>query len=385
LWNHIRTQLGYAYDISADWGAEYAYPGLFTISGGTKSESTVATIQAIREDLEKIRTTPVTEAELQTSKDKVLNSFVFNFDRPSKTLNRMLTYDYHGYPANFIFDYQKGVRETTAVDILRAAQQHIDPARLTFVAVGNSKDFAKPLSALNLPVQKIDLTIPEPKAQAAKADPASLEKGKQMLKRAQQAAGGADKLAAVKDVSQTMEMTMVAMGGMKIKQVNRKIGAAQFRQDMEAPFGKQSVYFDGKSGWIVSPQGAVAMPPPVAAQVKSSLFRDWFPLLLSDTDPLRTVNFVGDSTVEISDQSGNSVKVKFDDATGLPASESYTQRGMGGSQQIEEKLSDYRDVDGIKMPFKVTILQAGQPFSEGALLEAKLNTGLTAGELGKKP
>ncbi len=385
LLNHIRTQLGYAYDISADWGAEYAYPGLFTISGGTKSGSTVATLQAIRQDLEKIRTTPVTVEELQTSKDKVLNSFVFNFDRPSKTLNRMLSYDYYGYPADFIFEYQNAVRDTTAVDVLRVAQQHIDPAKLTFVAVGNSKDFGEPLSALNLPVKSIDLTIPEPKAAAAKVDPASLEKGRQLLKRAQEAAGGAAKLAAVKDVTQTVEMTMGAMGGMKIKQVNRKIGTSQFRQDMEAPFGKQSVYFDGKSGWIATPQGAMPIPAPVAAQVRSSLFRDWFSLLISDTDPDRTVNYVGDSTVEISDKSGNSVKVKFDDATGLPSSEFYTQRGMGGTQQIEEKLSDFREVGGVKLPFKLTILQGGQPFSVGAMQEAKLNTGLTAEELGKKP
>ena len=387
LLNHIRTQLGYAYDISAHWGAEYAFPGLFTISGGTKSASTVETLQAIREDIEKIRTVPVTASELQTSKDKVLNSFVFNFDRPSKTLNRILMYDYYGYPADFIFQYQKAVRETTAVDILRVAQQHIDPAKLTFVAVGNSKEFGTPLTSMNMPVHKIDLTIPEPKAAtpAAKVDAGTLQKGKELLQRAQQAAGGVEKLAAVKDVTQTVEMAMGAMGGMKIKQFNRKIGTSHFRQDMEAPFGKQSVYFDGKAGWIVSPQGAMPMPPPVVGQVKSSLFREWFSLLLSDRNPERTVNYVGDSTVEISDKSGNSVKVKFDEATGLPASESYTQRGMGGVQQVEEKLSDFRDVSGVKMPFKIQILQGGQPYSQGVLQEAKINTGLTAEELGKKP
>ena len=46
----------------------------------------------------------------------------------------------------------------------------------------------------------IDLTIPEPKQEAAKADPASLQKGKELLQRVQQALGGADKLAAVKDL-----------------------------------------------------------------------------------------------------------------------------------------------------------------------------------------
>lgn len=385
LLNHIRTQLGYAYAISADWGAEYAYPGLFTISGGTKSSTTVATLQAIRSDLDKIRTTPVTSEELQTSKDKVLNSFVFNFDRPSKTLNRMLTYDYYGYPPDFIFEYQKAVGATTAVDVLRVAQQHIDPAKLTYVAVGNAKDFGEPLTALNLPVKTIDLTIPEPKAPQAKMDAASLEKGRQLLNRALEAAGGAARFATVKDVTRTIDMTMNAMGGMKIRQINRKIGASEFRQDMEAPFGKQSVYFDGQSGWVATPQGAMPIPAPVAQQVRASLFRDWFSLLASDADPGRTVNYVGDQTVEISDKSGNRVRVKFDQATGLPESESYSQRGMGGTQQIEERLSDYREVNGIRVPFKLTILQGGQPFSEGVVEDVKFNTGLATAELAKKP
>ena len=44
----------------------------------------------IQEEIEKIRTTEVTAEELESAKQTVANSFVFNFDTPSKTLNRML-------------------------------------------------------------------------------------------------------------------------------------------------------------------------------------------------------------------------------------------------------------------------------------------------------
>jgi hypothetical protein len=40
----------------------------------------------------------------------VLNSFVFNFDSPGKTLGRVVNYEYYGYPRDFIFQYQKAVR-----------------------------------------------------------------------------------------------------------------------------------------------------------------------------------------------------------------------------------------------------------------------------------
>ena len=77
LVSRIRTQLGYAYSIGASWGANYNHPGTFRIGGSTKSMTTVETVQAIREEVEKLRTTEVTEKELDEAKQAVLNSFVF--------------------------------------------------------------------------------------------------------------------------------------------------------------------------------------------------------------------------------------------------------------------------------------------------------------------
>src|SRR5260370_577518 len=95
------TKLGYAYNIGASWGAAYDHPGLFRISGSTQSMHTVDSLKAIREELDRLRTSEVTDEELKTAKDTVLNGFVFHFDRPSKTLNRLVLYDYYGYPKDF--------------------------------------------------------------------------------------------------------------------------------------------------------------------------------------------------------------------------------------------------------------------------------------------
>jgi zinc protease len=169
LFQKVRTQLGYAYQVSAFWGANYDHPGLFEITGSTKSASTTETLKAIDAEVQRIRTTEVTEEELQSAKDTVLNGFIFNFDTPTKTLNRLLTYRYFGYPDDFIFQYQKAVGQVTRADVLRVARKYIDPSRFVIVAVGNPKDFGTPLSALGLPVSNIDLTIPQPKAPQAGA------------------------------------------------------------------------------------------------------------------------------------------------------------------------------------------------------------------------
>jgi zinc protease len=159
LMSVIRTKLGYAYSIGAGWGANYDHPGTFRIAGSTKSMTTTETIEAARTELEKMRTTEVTEQELQIAKDTVLNSFVFFFDSPAKTLNRVLMYEYFGYPKDFLLQYQKKIAAVTRADVLRVMKQHIQPENLTIVAVGNPKDFGTPLTDAGK-VQQIDLTIP---------------------------------------------------------------------------------------------------------------------------------------------------------------------------------------------------------------------------------
>lgn len=381
LVQRVRTKLGYAYSIGAGWGADFNHPGLFTISGSTKSLSTTDTFVAIKEEIDRIRSTEVSDQELKTAKETVENGFVFNFDTRAKTLGRMMTYEYFGYPMDFIFQYQKAIAAVTKADILRVAKQHLRPDDLVTVAVGNPKDFAKPLDTLGK-VTLIDLTIPELKAEAAaKADPASLEKGKQLLQKVQQAVGGSDKLAGVKDLMQTAELQIdPSVGGLKLKQTNRWLSPGLFRQEVEAPFGKLSSFTNGTSGWVKGPQGDGALVGPMLKQAQGEIFRSYFRLLTSDRDANRTVNYAGVGLVDISDKSGNTVRLTVDENTGLPMKSSYT----GPQGMIEESWSDLREVDGMKVPFKITITQAGRKFAEVTIQDYKVNTGVTEAELSKR-
>ena len=383
LLRRIRTELGWAYNISASWDANYDHPGVFRISGSTQSAHTVDTLKTVREELEKFRSAEVTDEELKTAKDTVLNGFVFHFDRPSKTLNRLVLYEYFGYPRDFVFQYQKAIAAVTKADILRVAQKYFKLSDLTYVAAGNPKDFGTPLTALGMPIQNIDLTIPEPKPEAAKADSASLQKGKELLQHVQQALGGADKLAAVKDLISHGEAGIETPGAtMKVKQANSYLAPSSLRQDIELPFAKQSVYSDGTTGWLSTPQGMMGMTPAVQKQVHGEVFRQIPPLVMSDRDPDRTVNYVGEGTIEISSKDGESVRMEVDEKTGIPSKIIYQ-----GSQQgeVEQSYSDWREVSGIRLPFQWTIMQGGKKFASVTVAEYKVNSGLTKEEISKKP
>lgn len=382
LFQRIRTQLGYAYSVSSGWGANFNHPGVFQISGSTKALSTGETIQAIGEEVNRIRSSEVTDQELRTAKDTVLNGFVFNFDTKSKTLNRLMNYEYFGYPKDFIFQYQKAVAAVTKADILRVAKERLRPQDFSIVAVGNPKDFGKPLEALGKPIVPIDLTIAEAKVEVAKADPASLEKGKALLQRVQKALGGAGKLAGVKDYVQVAEVQVdAALGGMKMKQTNYWAAPSHFRQEVDAPFGKLSTYTNGASGWIASPQGDGALTGQMLSQAKGEIFRNYYHLFLSDADPNRTVNYAGGGVLEISDKNGAAAKVTIDESTGLPLAMSY----QGPQGLIEENFSDFREAAGIKVPYKITIKQGQRKFADVAIQDLKLNTGATEAQLSKRP
>lgn len=111
LHNEIRSRQGLAYSVYGIWQGAYDYPGLFVAGGQTKTDTTTQFIKTMKEEIEKLRTQPITEAELNYAKDSILNSFVFKFQNPSQTLSRMMTYEYYDYPQNFIFDYQQGVKK----------------------------------------------------------------------------------------------------------------------------------------------------------------------------------------------------------------------------------------------------------------------------------
>jgi zinc protease len=390
LVQRVRTKLGYAYDVSAFWGANYDHPGAFEISGSTKSASTADTIKVIQEEIDKIRTSEVTAEELESAKQTVANSFVFNFDTPAKTLNRMFRYDYYGYPRDFIDRYQRAIQAVTRQDVLRVAREHVKLKELTILAVGNPQEFGTPLATLGLPVASIDLTIPEPagaKAEETRADAASLARGKELLERVQQAIGGADRLEGVRDVAETVDLNMASMpAAVKIRQTNLWAAPNHFRQESQLPFGKVVVYADGASGWMSTPQGVQPLPEPQLKQVREELFRNYFRLLLSDRMPDRTVNSPEQGVLEISDQAGNRVKLFVDEKAGLPVKEVYrSEQPMGPPGDLEEIFEDFVDAGGIKAPKKITVNQGGKKFAELTIVEYKLNSGIKVEDLSKKP
>jgi zinc protease len=175
LFNDIRTKRGLAYGVGGGIGANFGHPGILQIDLGTKSQTTVEAIRALDEDIADLATHPITETEVKHAQDAILNAFVFRLDSPEKILGERTTYEFYGYPADWLDKFPAEIGKVTAADVNRVAAKYLHRDQMAVLVVGNTKEFDKPLSSLG-DVKELDITIPpipsgDPPADGAPAKP----------------------------------------------------------------------------------------------------------------------------------------------------------------------------------------------------------------------
>jgi zinc protease len=382
--------IGVSYEnVNAAWGAGFDHQGLFHISAATRGASTVEAIQGVNAEIERMRTAEISDEELRLAKETLLARQADAWNVRAKAFARMMSLEYYGYPKEFPQQYQAGILAVTKADVLRVAKAYLKPADLTTLVVGNPQVFAQPLEKVNAKVNRIDLTIPEARPKAAETTDATLGEARRLLGRAQEAAGGAEKLAAVKDAltvsDYVIDTGVPNLGGARLVETDRWIAPTTFRQDVRLPTGPVSAYTDGKAGWVATPQGWGALVGTQLKQVQGDLFRWYFRLLVSDRIEGRTINAVDQDMIEVTDASGELARVEFDPKTGLPLRLTYdVPQAAGAPVYSEEVYEDYREVGGIRFPFKVTLLHGGRKFADVAVTDCKVDSGLRLVDLARR-
>ncbi len=211
-----------------------------------------------------------------------------------------------------------------------------------------------------------------------------------VLAKAQQAAGGADKLAALEDFIAERKIESVG-GGLSGRQVYKVVLPAAMRQESSLPFGNLIVTVVDGQGKMQSFQGSGPLPPAQLAQAQGELFRLRESLLLADRDPDRTVSFVGEETVGerkaevvevVAAKEDGNVKLYIDADSGELFQIAYPGFAFQGEPRtIVERYSDFRDVDGVQAPFLIEAFDADKPITIITVEKLLYNTGLTKAEL----
>jgi zinc protease len=161
LFVNVRSTKGLAYSVFGAYASFYDYPGIFYAGCLTKNERAVEAVEAIVHEVNRLKEEKVSEEELQVAKEGFLNSFVFNFDDKGQIIQRMLTYELHGYPLDFLQKTKDEVEKVTREDVFRVAREYLRPEDFRVLVVGNLEPDDPAFEPLG-EVSAVDITIPEP-------------------------------------------------------------------------------------------------------------------------------------------------------------------------------------------------------------------------------
>jgi predicted Zn-dependent peptidase len=385
LLNNVRTAAGLAYATGSVWDAGWDRPGIFRAFGNTKLETTAQILEAIRAEIAKLRQAEPTPSEFTRARDSILKGFAFEFDSTEEIVERIVAYEYYGYPRDYLQRFRAGIEKVTPADVLRAAQSRLDPEKLTVLVLGNEKRFERPLSSFGK-VVPWDIAIPRPKQeQLAAATPEAIARGKRILAEVREAMGGA-KLNEIRDYVLQASLTMsTPQGEFGLSSESTVNLQGKLLEKVQTPVGEIVQGFDGKTAWMKTPQGVREAPAQMRNEMEAALFRNTVVLLRSLDQPELTVQWLATEqwqgkpveVVAVSDAARKlQVKLAVDPETKLPVKKTYVGAFAGAPGEVEEVYSDWREVEGLKLPFSTVLLQAGQKRGEQKVTQVRINPGV---------
>ena len=367
LFQEVRREKGLAYSVNGAYTAGYNRPGRFYAGVASQSASTVEATNAVMTEVERMREEPPTEEELGLAKDSYLNSFVFNFDSEREILSRRATYEYYGYPADFLQQTRDAIEEVTPDDVLSAAQTYLHPDDSHILVVGNGNQFSEDLSTLSQDgmVDTLDISIPrEPPSEDQDAPTAAEEEammaGQELMASAKEALGGSDF-----DQIQNMRVVTEQQGNestLVIRLPN------QLRTEVNTAMGSITVVNDGETMKMKTPKGTRTAPPSVRSRIMGQLWRS-VPYLMANLDHDQlTVTARGDTTMEettyqlarVDPPAGSAYTLYLNAETMQPERLTLEQTNPRSGQQVRvtQTFADFREVSGVVLPFTTETVQS---------------------------
>jgi len=388
LFNDIRTKRGLAYNVGGGIGTNFGHPGILQFVAGTKSQSTIESIQALDEDIDNVTKNPINEDEIKQAKDAILNAFIFRLDSPDKVLAERMTYEFYGYPADWLDKYPAEIQKVTAADVNRVATKYLHRDQLAVLVVGNTKEFDKPLSSLG-PVKEIDITIPPPpgvkeaaKEEVSTAPIASNEEGKALAAKVVAAMGGEAKLAAIKAVKADLTLTQkTPQGDFPMQMETLIVFPDHLHAEMQTPNGAVTIVATPDAAFVDLPNGAVQnWPEERKKETLEQIKRDPIFIAAHSKDPnvffhAAGTEKVGDVDTRIVDvnAAGAAIRWFVDPQTGHILKETYRTIGQSGPVQGETDLDDWKPVSDLNLPMLRHNKQNGQDSSTAQYTALELN------------
>lgn len=362
LFQQVRSDMGLAYSVFGQYEMNTFYPGTFYAGVMTKSSTTAEAIDAIIGEIERLQNEPITEEELQDTKDRFLNSLVFRYDSYEKVLNERLSNEYRGLSGDAFDEYVEGVRNTTVEDVQRVAQEYLRPDQLEILVVGNADEIGDQLQKYG-EVNEIDISIPEPGAQEETVS-GDATAGREWLNKMANAVlpGGpvdGELVFEAENVVQTPQGEMQLDLTQTINFSTDKIVA-----DVTMPMGQVTMQIEDGEGKMMMGGNEMPMQPAQKEQLMAEYYRNHIYLALNRDDfgveYFGMEEMEGQKLAHIRVDANEAIHLYLDPKTSLPVVRTYRQFNPQAGEQVTIKVvsTEWEQADGVLMPYN-TIVYTG--------------------------
>ena len=369
---NLREAHGWTYGARSSIGGS-KYVSTFRASTQVRNAVTDSAVVEFFKEIKKIRTEKVTDEMLSNVKAGYVGKFVMQIEKPQTVAGYALRIKTQGLPEDFYENYIKNINAVTADDVLAVANKYFLEDNIRVVIVGKGSEVISGLEKLKIPMFYFDkYGTPTEKPVMKKAAPDGVT-AKSVLDNYIKAIGGEKAILAVKSLSTiaageiqgtALEMTskitssnkmvveMKAMGMTMMKQVVNDKGAYVSQQG-------QRKDLDGDK---LAEAKASAMPfDELKMSQKTGVALDGIE------------SFNGADAYVIKD--GKST-LYYDVKSGFKIGKAVVQEANGQKMTQITNFGDYKEVKGIKFPFK-TSLSFGPQEIEFKTTEVKINEGVT--------
>ena len=386
----LRTEKGLTYGVGGGISAPWDYPGLFRVSMATKSGTTLESVDALKSEVGRLVTAPVTADELSLAKESILNAFVFTMDTREKALAQQVSLEFYGFPKDYYVKYPSMIEKVTAEDVQRVAKKYVNPAQLAVLVVGNEKEFEKPLASLGS-VTPVDITIPEVDAGAKKAAPAvGNAEGLALANKVADFLGGKAKVDAVQALQRSGTMQMkTPQGDMEAQITSLTRYPDAMRMVMKLPMGEMIRVVSPAAAFAITPMGTQDLPSSQRDSSLAEMKAELLAVVKNIGNPKFT--FTAGASEKIGDvearlleinADGNTVKWFVEPATGrLVRSITRASGPMPGD--VITDYSEWKTFGGINLPTLTVLTRNGEKAAEIHLTEVQVNPTIDAAAFAK--
>lgn len=353
LFQNIREDKGYTYGAYSQLSND-PLVGYFSASASVRNGVTDSAIVEFLKEIRKMRDEPITEKELQATKNYLTGSFARSLEQPQTIARFALNTEKYKLPTDYYATYLEKLNALTVQDIKNVAQKYMKPDNAHILVVGNKDEVSDKLKQFSASgkVEYFDHfgntvsdSKPLPKDVTAQF----------VIDNYIRSVGGLKTINKVKDITTKLEGSVQ---GMDLQMtVQRKQPNKSLTSITSGVMVIQKQVFDGTKGAVSGMQGnrEITGEELEELSLESQMFLETKYTSLGyklNLISVEEVNGADAYRVEVISPKGNKSYDYFDMKTGFKVMsvKSKNVPQAGGEITVNSYYGDYKEVKGVKFP-----------------------------------